>query len=77
MEFCLPLYCISITPLNFMAYIEYSRYLNSGKLVKTSSLEMKLSSSNLKLDHVLIQRQFGDIFKLSCLDSTPKPNVLS
>jgi hypothetical protein len=58
-------YCIFTTPLNFMAYIEYRRYLNFGKLVKTSSLEMKLSSSNLKLDHVLIQRKFGDIFKLS------------
>lgn len=70
-----PLLYFPTTPLNFMAYIEYRRFFNFGKLVKTSSLEMKLSSSNLKLNHVLIQRKFGDIFKLSCLDSTPKHDV--
>jgi len=59
-----------------MAYIEYRKKLNCGKLMKTSSLEMKISFSNLKLDHFLIQRKFGDIFKLSCLDSTPKHDVL-
>lgn len=37
---------------------------------------MKLPSSNFKLDHVLIQRKFGDIFKLSCHNSTPKLDVL-